>query len=698
VTGNRDTKMELFVYRWEYKNGIMYGSIPYSLWQGNIRHICVDGFSSWIYIPGDSFMLKSLQGSEIKHVDKVPGGSAEDAVLQFVAITNISRCGWVTVPDYRCSVWDVKPGTKMDIPKMHIMAFDIECYSQTGAFPDPHNKDDAIICIGTVSNIHGAKTFAGDEDNFIREFYSYILNADIITGYNTHMFDWSYILKRHAIYDKSRLEGIYPKWVQQSWSSVAFKHNEISYLDIPGILSLDLYNYAQRTFTIENYKLDTVAEYFGLDGKMDMPMSRLWKAYETGDLTDVIAYCEKDCSLVLDIIDKCGMVQGVFGLASVTSTDPNALFTRGQQLRVKCMLTVECERNGYMVEFANNSHAKYQGAYVLDPTPGMYDNCACMDFASLYPSIIVANNICYSTYRNDVFDKSIPGVIPRLVMRLIRERDNIRNDKSLEAYSNALKISTNSIYGVFGAEGSLCLTFAASEITRLGREYLSRAVDWLTSHGFEVIYGDTDSCFYTNGTRLTEEEHEDIADKVSSLFEFPVKMKYEAMYDRLLVMGKKMYIMMTTDGILKYKGVMAARRDSCIFERELYKEIAHRVMSDIPFRDYVRDIIININTIPRDKFMLKKKYNGPYKSESFPMHIYNARFGPFAPGTTVFVIIGTSEKAGLLGDKMFPYESDVEIDYEWYLKHLVPQVDNIMECAGKVFRLKNNYDLYKNYI
>ena len=41
---------------------------------------------------------------------------------------------------------------------------------------------------------------------------------------------------------------------------------------------------------------------------------------------------------------------------------------------------------------------KYEGAIVIDPKRGYYTHpIATLDFASLYPSIMMAHNLCYST-------------------------------------------------------------------------------------------------------------------------------------------------------------------------------------------------------------------------------------------------------------------------------------------------------------
>ena len=53
-------------------------------------------------------------------------------------------------------------------------------------------------------------------------------------------------------------------------------------------------------------------------------------------------------------------------------------------------------------EKAIKSQGKYDGAYVLDPVTGYHEvPVATLDFASLYPSIMMAHNLCYSTLIQD---------------------------------------------------------------------------------------------------------------------------------------------------------------------------------------------------------------------------------------------------------------------------------------------------------
>jgi DNA polymerase delta subunit 1 len=679
--------MELFVYRWDYYQNTIYGAST------NGRYVEISGFIPWEYVEGGTTPMKTLLGSKSIFVSKVPA-IHRDAIIQFLSIRKLYQTGWITVENadingkcIKCSMKQVTPCPRMDIPDLHIIAFDIEAYSVSRVFPNPEVSENNIICISTYSNQNGAKTFSGDESTFVGEFYHYILDADIVTGYNTHGFDWRYITSRHDIPFFSKYPNIFSECITKSWSSSAYKNVDVSYLSIPGIIVVDLYSYCNRSFKIDDYRLNTVGKYFDVGTKIDMPLEKMWTDYEKGELDDIIEYCVQDCKLVLDIIERSGMINDIMALSRVTFTAVDQLFTSGQQNRIRSMLKNECIKYNYVDNFEYNDSESYKGAYVIDPEPGMYDHCACMDFASLYPSIIIAENICYSTYRNGDFDKGIFGIIPNLVHRLVNERNTIRNDPSLKAYANALKVCANSIYGVFGTKGKLNLMPAASKITQVGRESLNKAVKYLNDHGYHVIYGDTDSCIYTNGKRMKDEEHVKIAEEVTKLFSKPMQMKFENTSKRFLVLGKKMYITLDYEDNIIYKGVVPARRDSSKFIVEFYKDVAIRIMKDMKFRDHCREVIQTISDLPRESFIMKKTYNGPYKLENYPLEVYNRRYGPLGKGEHVWVIVsyGTS-----LGDRLRPAESDEPIDYQWYLERLVNPIDLLMSTTEKVFRIKHN--------
>jgi hypothetical protein len=73
------------------------------------------------------------------------------------------------------------------------------------------------------------------------------------------------------------------------------------------------------------------------------------------------------------------------------------IFTRGQQVRCLSQLYDLAHKEGFVLDSRTAPSYKFSGGYVFEPIPGLYDNIICLDFSSLYPSIIRAYNICYTT-------------------------------------------------------------------------------------------------------------------------------------------------------------------------------------------------------------------------------------------------------------------------------------------------------------
>jgi hypothetical protein len=181
---------------------------------------------------------------------------------------------------------------------------------------------------------------------------------------------------------------------------------------------------------------------------------------------------------------------------------------------------------------------------VDDPIPGKYKNLLIFDFASLYPSIIRAFNICYTTlvppesnipdewcnvlawteeeetkgpdgkpmtqtkyYRYRFIKKEIfHGILPRMCEHLTNEREKTRNQISPknDAVTNivlnqrqlGLKVSNNSVFGSLGvSDGRLPLPEGARCITAMGRQLKKMAADYVKEkyggNAHSIVYGDS---------------------------------------------------------------------------------------------------------------------------------------------------------------------------------------------------------------
>lgn len=108
----------------------------------------------------------------------------------------------------------------------------------------------------------------------------------------------------------------------------------------------------------------------------------------------------KDAYLPQRLLDRLMCLVNYTELARVTGIPFNDVLTRGQQIRVISQLYRNAKDKGYLIPAmrSEGTDEQYEGATVIEPSKGYYDTpIATLDFASLYPSIMMAHNLCYTT-------------------------------------------------------------------------------------------------------------------------------------------------------------------------------------------------------------------------------------------------------------------------------------------------------------
>ena len=145
--------------------------------------------------------------------------------------------------------------------------------------------------------------------------------------------------------------------------------------------------------------------------KDDVSPAELFKLHRTGGPVGraVIAkYCIQDCVLVQQLFVKLDVFNNAMAMANTCSVPVSYIFTRGQGIKCESLIFKECAERNQLIEVLPTPiqrgeedfvEESYEGAIVLDPNPNFYAESpiGVADFASLYPSSIISENLSYDT-------------------------------------------------------------------------------------------------------------------------------------------------------------------------------------------------------------------------------------------------------------------------------------------------------------
>lgn len=183
-------------------------------------------------------------------------------------------------------------------------------------------------------------------------------------------------------------------------------------LDLDGRIIFDVFQVMQRDHKLRSYSLNSVCSHFLGEQKEDVPHNIISDLFNGNDETRrrLAVYCLKDAYLPLRLIDRLMCLFNYVEMARVTGVPFNYILSRGQQVKVISQLYRKAAEEGYVIPALRSevSEEQYEGATVIEPVKGFYvAPIATLDFASLYPSIMMAHNLCYTTL---VESSSLPGL------------------------------------------------------------------------------------------------------------------------------------------------------------------------------------------------------------------------------------------------------------------------------------------------
>ncbi|KAM4693357.1 LOW QUALITY PROTEIN: DNA polymerase zeta catalytic subunit [Discoglossus pictus] len=488
--------------------------------------------------------------------------------------------------------------------------------SRTGHTTSEDSRKHAPLL--TRSGITGFQvTYAEDE----KELFEKVLglfrryDPDILLGYEVQMHSWGYLLQRASALNVElcqQMSRIPDDKNENRFSSEKDEYgaDTMSEINIVGRIVLNVWRMMKTEVALTNYTFEnvvfhvlhqrfplftfrTLSDWF--DNKTDVYRWRMIDHY-MNRVHGTLQLLEH-----LDVIGRTSELARLFGIQFLH------VLTRGSQYRVESMMLRIAKPMNYIpVTPSPQQRAQMRAPQciplVMEPESKFYSNSILvLDFQSLYPSIVIAYNYCYSTCLGNMenlgkFDElkfgctslRVPpdllyqirhditispngvafvkasvrkGVLPRMLEEILKTRimvkqsmKDYKHDRGLTRLLHArqlgLKLISNVTFGYTAANfsGRMPCVEIGDSIIHKARETLERAIKLVNDTkkwGARVVYGDTDSMFVLLKGATKEQSFkigEEIAEAVTATNPKPVKLKFEKVYLPCVLQTKKRYV------------------------------------------------------------------------------------------------------------------------------------------------------------
>ncbi len=632
------------------------------------------------------------------------------------------------------------PGSDEEVDvELNIMSFDIEAYNPEG---DPRSEKDPVIMLSIVSNQGFRKVLTWrdfdseeeyvevveDEKELLERFVQIVQNKnfDVITGYNTDLFDFPYLE------DRADELGVKLKLGRNGDEITSRRRRFETVTRVPGRPHIDVYamvDFLSRIGAIRliDYTLENVYEHMLDKTKPDLERGDISIAWDEGGGMgrELLKYSLSDSEGSLELALE------IFPLVKeLSKTVKQSLFdvsrmTPGQL--VEWLLVFKAHKINELVparpvgkEFKKRQGKSYIGGYVKEPDKGLHENLVVFDFRSLYPTIIVTHNIDPATINCNCcnseeavkapnleyeFCQNKQGFIPETLRSLIEERAELKEkmqnlDEDTREYQSvnnsqwALKIIANSFYGMLGYSRARWYSKECAEsVTSFGRYYIKDTIEEAEDESFDVVYGDTDSLL----CKLGEKEEEDVQkflQKINEEMPGMMELELEGFYKRGVFVSKKRYAMVSEEGKMEVKGLEFVRRDWAALAKETQEEVLRAVLNEgSPEKaaEIVQDVTKRVQEgdVDLENLVIHTRLKKPIEEyESEGPHVAAAKRlrsegEDIEPGMTIRYIV--ERGSGKIGDRAIPVSLFGEKDYdpEYYNNNqILPAVMRVMEVLG----------------
>ncbi|GAA5888955.1 hypothetical protein JCM16303_004683 [Sporobolomyces ruberrimus] len=557
---------------------------------------------------------------------------------------------------------------------MAVLALELHVNTKDDLLPDPtrdpieaafyclQSDNEDLLANGRSENTHVGVIVVGDESlrkeigptdyvleivedetaliELVRHKVRFEFDPECLSGFEVHHGSWGYLLERadheHAwnlVPELGRVKSFdtgkfgnkeTDRWGFNQSSTLSFSGRHV--LPIWRILKADN-KFSQNSFEhIVYHTLHLRTPHFSF--------AKLTEWFKSGDVVKksrVLRYWRNRVEMNIEMLDAAEIIDQNCESARVFGVDFKSVRTRGSQFKVESVMFKIAKPESFLLLSPNRVQVGRQNAaecqpLIMEPKSAFYKGpLLVLDFQSLYPSVMIAYNYCYSTFlgRVNAFKGTSkfgvqtsldqpPGLLhllkdeinispngmmflkpevrksllAKMLSELLDTRVMVKGSmkavasdraltKLLNARQLALKFLANVTYGYTSAtfSGRMPAVEVADAIVQTGRETLERALETIRNKkewAAEVVYGDTDSLFVYLPGRSKEEAFRignEMADEITSQNPRPIKLKFEKVYLPCVLLAKKRYVGFKYERLsdlepeFDAKGIETVRRD-----------------------------------------------------------------------------------------------------------------------------------------
>jgi len=572
--------------------------------------------------------------------------------------------------------------------------------------------------------------FFRNEGDMIEGFVKYVheYSPDILCGYFSDGFDLPY-LKERAKKNKVKLElGLDSN--EPKFSRGIFPTGKIM-----GIVHVDLYRFVSAIYSQylagESLSLNEVAGELIGEKKEDFDFNLLHDM-DDKNWYDFFSYSLRDSEVTYKLFlkiwpDLLEFTRIIKEPTFDVSRDRMAAHVENHILHNLSRFNEIAEkRPGHGESNERKMKGKFEGAFVYEPKPGLYENLVMFDFTSMHASIIVSFNISKSTLRFTdegdsyespgfdlnghkikVFFKKEPGFFSVLLGEVVEKRKKYKKEYSInknamaKARSNAYKLLANATFGYQGFYGARYYSREAAAATlAYVRKFTNDTMENIRKQGHEIIYGDTDSIMFLQDKKNKDEILKllnGINDKLPGIMELDL----EGFFKRAIFVSKrgvstgakKKYALIDEEKRMKIRGFETVRRDWCRLSRDLQSDVLKTILIDgneekalLLVRNIVKDL--EKRRVDVGKLIIKTQLKKPiveYVSEG--PHVVAAKkmekMGTIvSSGMIVEYFVGEG-KGKRIGDRVLLPNEKGNYDVDYYLNNqILPAVENVFDVFG----------------